>query len=109
MWNMNRWLRVIKTPLVTDLSFWWPMFGLDKQVIIPTQQEVKAYTVDDEEGHRRRVRNPNQLLKNVWVYIEVMDLPREVKACSLLEIAMSLIMIITLDKMEKMKIRKGKG
>ena len=75
------------------------MFEFGKHIVIPTQQEVKVYTVSDEEEHQRRTRNPNQLLKNVWVFIEVMDLPREVKACSLLEIAISLIMIITLDKM----------
>jgi hypothetical protein len=85
------------------------MFEFGKHIVIPTQQEVKVYTVSDEEEHQRRVRDPNQLLKNVWVFIEVMDLPREVKACSLLEIAMSLIMIITLDKMEKLKIKRGRA
>lgn len=88
------------------------MFEFGKHVIIPTKQEVQEYATDwtqDEGNHKRRVENPNQLLKNVWVYIEVLDLPREVKACSLMEIAISLITIITLDKIEKMKIKKKGG
>jgi hypothetical protein len=77
------------------------MFGLDKHIIIPNKDEVHEYAtgwINDEEAHKRRTENPNQLLKNVWVYIEVMDLPREVKACSLWQIAMSLIHLITLEK-----------
>jgi hypothetical protein len=88
------------------------MFESIKQVVIPTRQEVQEYAtscLNDEDEHRRRTRDPNQLLKNVWVYIEVLDLPREVKACSLMEIAISLITIITLKEIEKLRIRKGKG
>jgi hypothetical protein len=88
------------------------MFEFGKHIVIPNKDEVHEYAtgwVNDEEGHQRRVQNPNQLLKNVWVYIEVLDLPREVKACSLMEIAISLITIITLEKIEKMKVKKGKA
>ena len=88
------------------------MFEFGKHIIAPSSEEVKAYAVsqlNDEKEHQRRTRDANQLLKNVWVYIEVLDLPREVKACSLMEIAISLITIITLDKIEKMKIKKKGG
>lgn len=73
----------------------------EPKIFIPTKDEVHEYALgwaEDEENHKRRCSNPNQLLKNVWVYIEVMDLPREVKATSLMEIAMSLIHLITTEK-----------
>jgi len=77
------------------------MFEFNKHIITPNKEEIHEYAtgwVNDEENHVRRAKNPNQLLKNVFVYIEVMDIPREVKACSLWEIAMSLIHLITLEK-----------
>ena len=77
---------------------------MDKHIIVPNKDEVHEYAsgwANDEDSHARRTKNPNQLLKNVWVYIEILDLPREVKACSLLEIAISLITLITLPTRKK--------
>ena len=82
------------------------MFDFTKHVVIPTQQEVKVYATDqahDTENETRRINNPNQTLKNMWVHVEVMDIAREAKVFSLLEIAMSLIQIITEPTIRKKK------
>jgi len=75
------------------------MFDFSQDIVVPNKEETHQYAEGwkkDEEETARRIKNPNLTLKSAFVHIEVMDLPREVKAISLMEIALSLIQIITL-------------